>query len=332
MRLRNNLILLVIATALPLVMLAVLASYLLVSHEQANFIGAVKDRNRAFMSAADAEIKGHVTTLQALTSLRSIVHGDLEAAYEDLVAVQRTQPWWLDVFLSTPDGRQLVNSLVPYGGPMPASVDPASVRRAASARQPVVSGITDLPLVGKPGITVCVPVLQQNEVAYVVSAVIDPAAFEALLNQQNLPQGWISGLVDAQDRFVARVPPAAARDARGRRLPRASRRIERRVVPRSDGRGPRHFHRVCALRLHRLERRLRHSRGGRAGERAAHRMGAGAVWRCCASVLRSSQRSGSGAGSRLRSGTWSIRSRRSAKARRSRSERGSTRCRSSPAR
>jgi signal transduction histidine kinase len=92
MRLRNNLILLVIATALPLVVLAALASYLLVSHEQANFAGAVKDRNRAFMSAVDAELKGHVTSLQALTSLRSIVHDDLKAAYEDLVAVQRTQP------------------------------------------------------------------------------------------------------------------------------------------------------------------------------------------------------------------------------------------------
>jgi len=110
-----------------------LASYLLVSHEQANFAGAVKDRNRAFMSAVDAELKGHVTSLQALTSLRSIVRDDLKAAYEDLVAVQRTQPWWLDVFLSTPDGRQLVNSLVPYGSPLPAPIDPPSVRRAASA-------------------------------------------------------------------------------------------------------------------------------------------------------------------------------------------------------
>jgi hypothetical protein len=71
----------------------------------------------------------------------------------------------------------------------------------------VISGITDRPLVGKPGITVRVPVLRQNEVVYVLSAVVDPASFEALIQQQNVPQGWISGLVDAQDRFVARVPP-----------------------------------------------------------------------------------------------------------------------------
>ena len=207
MRLRNNLVLLVIATALPLVVLAVLASYLLVSHEQTNFVGAVKDRNRAFMSAVDAEIKGQVTSLQALTSLRSIVNGDLKAAHEDLVAVQRTQPWWLGVFLSTPDGEQIVHSLVPYGGAMPAPVDAVSVRRAASARQPVISGITHRPLAGKPGITVCVPVMRQNEVVYVLGAVIDPASFEALIREQNLPEGWVSGLVDAQDRFVARVPP-----------------------------------------------------------------------------------------------------------------------------
>src|SRR5262245_12028065 len=134
MRLRSNLILLVIATALPLVVLAVLASYLLVSHEQANFAGAVKDRNRAFMSAVDAELQGHVTTLLALASMRSIVQGDLEAVHDDLVAAQRTQVWWLDVFLSAPDGRQLVNSLVPYADPLPAPVDPESVRSAAATR------------------------------------------------------------------------------------------------------------------------------------------------------------------------------------------------------
>ena len=108
MRLRNNLVVLVIATALPLVLLAVLASYLLVSHEQANFTRAVKDRNRAFMTAVDAEIQGHVATLQALTSLRSIVRGDLKAVHADLVAAQLTQASWLDVFLSAPDGRQVV--------------------------------------------------------------------------------------------------------------------------------------------------------------------------------------------------------------------------------
>jgi signal transduction histidine kinase/CheY-like chemotaxis protein len=159
------------------------------------------------MSAVDLELKGHVTSLQAIAPLRSLVHGDLRAAHEDLVAVQRTQRDWLDVFLSTPEGRQLINSLVPYGDPLPAPVDPASVRRAASTRLPVISGVSDRPLVGKPAITVRVPVVQKGEVKYVLSAVIDPAAFEALIVHQNVPSGWVSGLVDAQDRFIARVPP-----------------------------------------------------------------------------------------------------------------------------
>jgi len=207
MRLRSNLVLLVIATAVPLVLLAVLASYLLVSHEQENFAAAVRDRNRVFMSAVDAELKGHVASLQAITSLRSLVQGDLKALHEDLVAVQGTQAYWLDVFLSTPDGQPVVNSLVPYGSPLPASVDPASVRRAVSSRSPVVGGVSDRPLVGKPAITVRVPVALEGEVKYVLSAVIDPEAFEALILRQNVPSGWVSGLVDGQDRFVARVPP-----------------------------------------------------------------------------------------------------------------------------
>jgi signal transduction histidine kinase len=71
----------------------------------------------------------------------------------------------------------------------------------------VIGGISDRLLVGKPAITVRVPVIRENDVTFVLSAVIDSAAFEALIKQQNVPEGWISGLVDARDRVIARVPP-----------------------------------------------------------------------------------------------------------------------------
>ena len=41
---------------------------------------------------------------------------------------------------------------------------------------------------------------------YVLTAVINPTAFDSLLDAQHLPSGWMSGLVDAKYRLVARLP------------------------------------------------------------------------------------------------------------------------------
>ncbi|HEX4926812.1 MAG TPA: hypothetical protein VFV74_02300, partial [Burkholderiales bacterium] len=66
MRLRTGLLLLVLATAVPVVAFALLASALVVKHQQDNYVTAVKDRNRAFMSAVDAELKAAIVALRAL--------------------------------------------------------------------------------------------------------------------------------------------------------------------------------------------------------------------------------------------------------------------------
>jgi two-component system CheB/CheR fusion protein len=52
-----------------------------------------------------------------------------------------------------------------------------------------------------------VPVLRDGKLAYVLTAVVNPQSFEPLIQQQRLPAGWVSGLVDAEGQFIARVPP-----------------------------------------------------------------------------------------------------------------------------
>src|SRR6478672_4752967 len=99
MRLRSSLILLVIATAVPLVALAVFLSALLVSHHNESLVGTVKDRNRAFMSAVDAELKGTIDKLHALAASRNLATGNLTGFYHDAVAVHATQPYWIAVIL-----------------------------------------------------------------------------------------------------------------------------------------------------------------------------------------------------------------------------------------
>ena len=206
MRLRSRLVLLVIATAIPLAGLAVLASVLLVTHEQENFIRAVKDRNRAFMSAVDAELKGHVNALTTLAALPIFDQQDLRSVRSDLVAVKASQPKWITLILHDPEGRQLLNTLQPAGASLPASLRAQDVRKAADQQVAVIGGIRTGTVSGVLGVPVRVPVVRGGRAVYVLTAVVDPTSFAQLLQDQRLPAGWVSGLVDADQRFVARVP------------------------------------------------------------------------------------------------------------------------------
>src|SRR3954466_123894 len=172
MRLRSNLFSLVVATALPLVAFAVLVSMLLLSHERENFVDAVQSRNRAFLSAVDAELAGHVMTLRALTTLPSIAGDDLAAVHADLTEARTTQPNWVSIVLLAPDGRQLVNTIAPYGASLPFSIELESVRKAVETMQPVIGNGPAGRLKEGFGVPIRVPVVRDKRVVYVLSAAV----------------------------------------------------------------------------------------------------------------------------------------------------------------
>ncbi|HEY2336105.1 MAG TPA: ATP-binding protein [Burkholderiales bacterium] len=209
MRLRTGLILLVIATAVPLLAVALFASAMLVGHEESNFVTAVKDRNRAFMAAVDAELKGTIVTLKALSASRMLANDDLAGFHQTLVAALATQGSWINVVLLDPDGRQVINAAVPWGTPLPQyPTQPDSVREVVSTLRPAVGGL----VVGggfftkRPSIPVRVPVVRGGHLVYILSAILDPEAFQTLIANQRLPEGWASGLADANGLLIARVP------------------------------------------------------------------------------------------------------------------------------
>lgn len=209
LRLRTGLLLLVLATALPLLAFALLASALVVKHQQDNYAAAVKDRNRAFMSAVDAELKGTIVTLEALTAHRSLAKGDLQSFHEAMLAVLSTQPSWFNIALLAPDGRQLVNAALPWRRDPTASAEQSeSLAAVLRTKAPAIGHVMfgGRPFANRAGIPVRVPVLHNGEIAYVLTAMVKPEIFEALIKQQRLPAGWVSGLVDADGRFIARVP------------------------------------------------------------------------------------------------------------------------------
>ncbi|HEY0336336.1 MAG TPA: hypothetical protein VGC70_03275, partial [Burkholderiales bacterium] len=209
MTLRSNLFVLVIGTVLPVTALALVLGYLLVEQEKDTFRKGALDRNRAFMTAVDAEIRGHVTTLQALAAVRSLQADDLHGFYDDTLRVLSSQPDWRNIILASATGQQLVNARQSFGASLPRNADPESMERLARTLAPTVGNITTGAISGSYGVPIRLPIIRNGSLFYVLTAVIEPDVFGRLIRAQNLPPSWVSGLVDVSGHFIARVPPRA---------------------------------------------------------------------------------------------------------------------------
>jgi signal transduction histidine kinase/ActR/RegA family two-component response regulator len=209
MRLRSSLLLLSLATAAPLLALSVLAGVYVFQRENTNVVNAANARNRATLEAVDGELRGAIDTLRALSNAPSLVRGDLAAFHDDAGRVLAVQPHWRDIVVSRPDGRQAMNARLPWGSPLATDdADPPSLQAAVATRAAAVGNLTFLRMLGnEPGVDVRLPIERDGRVAWVLTAVLKPEVFGQLLTNQQLPDGWVSGVVGNDGRMIARVPP-----------------------------------------------------------------------------------------------------------------------------
>ncbi|HEY2816949.1 MAG TPA: hypothetical protein VGK44_07430, partial [Casimicrobiaceae bacterium] len=149
MRLRTRLFLLVAGTVVPLVVLTAVLGALLVDHQREIYRLSAIDRNRSFMSAVDAELRGHMTSLKSLAAARSLEAMDLPRFRELAARVLPSQPGWQNIVLTAADGRQLVNLRNPAGEALPGTIDVESMERAVKSRDWVVGSVKYRPLLDK---------------------------------------------------------------------------------------------------------------------------------------------------------------------------------------
>jgi signal transduction histidine kinase/ActR/RegA family two-component response regulator len=193
MTIRSHLLLLAIGAVLPVLLFAILVSTVLVEQDRMTLERAATDRARAMMTAVDAELRGSVTTLEAIASSYALETGDLSTFRAEAVRVLASQPAWLDLTLASGAGERIVDARAPLAGRPTRVLDPESIARASAPW----------------AVPIRVPVIVGDRVAYVLSALVRPDSFRDLILAQRLPADWISGIVDGNGKFVARTPSRA---------------------------------------------------------------------------------------------------------------------------
>jgi PAS domain S-box-containing protein len=193
--------LLVIGTAVPLLIFAG-ATLLQMSKDSR----AVRDRGQADTTrvlalALDEEVRSWKAALTALAASSSLQQGRMTEFYAEARQVATQHEGW--IALTDASGRQLLNTLRPYGDPLPTTALEALGAIFADG----LPRVSDLYL-GKVSqrfvVSVAVPVAREGKIRYALEMIFAPERLTRLLERQQFPAPWVAGLTDRQHRVVAK--------------------------------------------------------------------------------------------------------------------------------
>ncbi|MBJ6127237.1 sensor histidine kinase [Microvirga splendida] len=193
---------LVLAISLPIILVAAGGFYSGYKAEQQAIDQRMQETARALSLLLDREIDKSVLAMRVLSQSPTLASGDYEAFYRRVQDVRLADPSWIALF--EPDGRTLFNTRVPYGVRLPDSNRLDVLRQVRETREPHVSNLYAGSLTGQRLITIDVPVILDERVAYILSLALSPDVFQGIIRDQRIVDGWNAAVLDRSRRIVAR--------------------------------------------------------------------------------------------------------------------------------
>jgi len=195
------LVLLVLGVLIPLLLLGGIGIYRVSRDTQSARELGQTDATRALALAVEGEVRSWRAALSALAasaSLRSARWAEFDTEARQVAA--RYGGW---VAVDPARGPQLLNTLRPFGAPLPAASAPEPVRRVFRDGKPLTEMVTDA-LAQRFVISNATPVFRGGEAVYCLTLNFGPERLSRLLQDQQLPAGWLASIGDQQRRLVAR--------------------------------------------------------------------------------------------------------------------------------
>ena len=152
----------------------------------------------------DRELAGFTGILRALATSPALVDGDLRRFHDQAA---RVTPQGSAVVLRDRAGQQLVNTLLPFGTPLPVTAAQAVLDADACVFRTQETCVSDL-YIGttdrQPYVVVDAPVFVGGSVRFALNIGVRASHLAALLAAYRVPPGWAVSIIDRQDRIIAR--------------------------------------------------------------------------------------------------------------------------------
>ena len=192
------------AVLLPALLGSAIGAAYLYEEQQQFQHASLRETARALALSLEREMARRETLLQTLAVSPALQSGDLDTfyRYSREVAAERDAA----IILSDMQGRQLLNTRLPLGRPLPPMLPQERELRARfGSERTLVSDVYLPPAgLGPHSFAVEVPVRRGGQVVQFLAMASFASQLQALLVAQRLPVGWHATIVDRNGRVVAR--------------------------------------------------------------------------------------------------------------------------------
>ena len=201
---RTGLLALVFACITPALVVATVAVYESYVIQKERIFRDTIFLARNLTAILDRELTGVEAGLQMLASSPDLVEGDLAGFHRRARESVRFQI--ADTYvLTNKEGRQIINTQVPYGSALPTGRAPDELGRVFLTRMPVLTSLFTGGLTKDPTIALGVPVLRDGEVVYSLNVGLSPERIGNVLGRRALPEGWVAAVLDGSGTIIART-------------------------------------------------------------------------------------------------------------------------------
>ncbi|MDQ2103611.1 PAS domain S-box protein [Azospirillum isscasi] len=205
MTLRGYLLRLVLVTLVPMLLLGGMLIGWLVQQQREAVENNMSDTAEALALIVDRELGATIDALRALSRADALADDDPAGFYERAILALAQHPSWTNIALIDPSGRQIANTAVRLGAPLPGVPQRDALQRVIATRQPAVSDLVTATAGDRPAIAVMVPVPGgDGGLRHILSAVVDPQTWSTLLEGFETRSGLIAAIIDGQNRIAAR--------------------------------------------------------------------------------------------------------------------------------
>ncbi|MEA3028241.1 MAG: hypothetical protein QOF91_3526 [Alphaproteobacteria bacterium] len=203
--LRLRLGLLVAGTLLPLILFAAGVVYL--NHMRARVVALarVMEVVRGMRLVLDTEMHGLTVAMEVLAGSQALRRDDFDGFRQNAAAFLDKYPGQA-ISLATRDGRQLLNTGVPAGTPLPLRINRDSIETVFATGKPVYSDLFVGSVTHTRIVTISVPVFRDGQVVYEMSFNVPLGLFQRVITQQQPSDDWTMSIFDHNGINFARVP------------------------------------------------------------------------------------------------------------------------------
>ena len=166
------------------------------------------DTARALALAVDGEVHAWRAGLLTLANSLSLQRGRWAEFYEEAREVATRYEGW--VVLNPATGPQRLNTLRPFGAPLPQTAAPDMVQAVFRDGKPVTD-MTFGAVAQRYVVSNTVPVFRDGKVVFCLSLNFGPERLTRLLQRQQFPETWVAAISDSQQRVVGRSRDAESR-------------------------------------------------------------------------------------------------------------------------